>query len=418
MNKNTSLFDPIVIISFLYLSIFLVYPLYDYCQDNLLKAGADTSEGCVRGTLIFVLSFFSFFIGYFFTPVSGKRSYFFECLDRLSPTMIFWVTCVVWGISFIGSIYALVARGFSLHYLFSLGTMNMYEHFVSIENSRFLFLLMLGPTLVVSWMLIMVYSRSWLVRVLFTIPTAVYLFMRSGRWIAFVAMLAPVVYYYIKNRKNPSMVKLLACGLACLFLFSIMQVSRSSLYSHKNITDAIRDNIFSMETYMQPLESDFSTYKAYYGIVKSFPGYQGFLLGKGIFGYTIALIIPITLWKNKPDAPEHEVVRLALNEEAVIGGVAYPNIGSFYVVFGIPACVFFMLLFGFLMSKARSLYMQNSKIALVLYSCLYPFCFQLVARSPSSAVYLILFALLPVGVLYGCYLILPHRWKNYESDSI
>ena len=418
MNKRVSLFDPFVIISFLYLNMFLIYPLYDYSRLNLLKAGVDTTAGCAKGTLIFVLAFLSFFVGYMLTPLSKKKITFFQNLESLSPKLILWVTCLVWLVAFLGSIYALVAKGFSLNYLLSFGTINIYEPAVSIENSKFLFLLMLGPTLVVSWLLIMVYSRTWMVRILFTLPTVSYLFMRNGRWIAFVALLAPTVYYYLKKHKTPSLTKIVTCGTICLFVFSMMQVTRGSLYSQKNIMAVVEDNILSLDTYMQTFESDFSTYKTYYGIVQSFPRYHSFLLGKGIFAYTVTLIIPRALWKNKPDAPEHEVVRIALNEQAVMGGVAYPNIGAFYVEFGIIGCIAFMLLFGFLMSRARILYMQNSKIALVLYACLYPFCFQLVARSPSSAVYLILFALIPVFVLYGCYLMLPFRRRKYESSAI
>lgn len=106
------------------------------------------------------------------------------------------------------------------------------------------------------------------------------------------------------------------------------------------------------------------------------------------------------LTSAKPDAPEREVVLHSLGQTAVDSGNAYPNIGTFYSEFGWIGSVFFMFIYGSLLSNARKLYMLNSRSALILYACLWPFCFQLTMRSISNAIYVLGFGILPFIVVW------------------
>lgn len=411
MNKKTFLFDPFTIISVLYICIFIIYPLYDYTRGNLLKTGINTSDGCIKGTLIFICSFLSFYATYHLTKASTGTWALFRRLNTLKSWEILYISVFCWLISFVGCIVGQVSRGYDLGYLFSLGNIAGMNAIEMSDQPALLFLLMLGPTLVVSWLLIVTHAKSWLIRFLFTLPTMGYLFMRNGRWLVLIVGSAPIVYYFTKRKKSPSFKVLLVCGFLLLGTFSVMQFTRNNIATHQAITQNFDKQLFSLETYLAPLESDFSTYKTYYAIVQTFPNRAHFLLGKGMVGYTAALIVPRRIWKDKPDAPEREVVLVSMGEQAMMNGEAYPNVGIFYSEFGFWGCIFFMALFGFVISRARGLYHQNSSLALVLYAFLWPFCFQLVTRSVATAVYVTLFALIPFCLFYA-YSILFHTTER------
>lgn len=119
-----------------------------------------------------------------------------------------------------------------------------------------------------------------------------------------------------------------------LTLFATLQIARVSIARGRDFRASVEEQLFSLETYMSVFESDFSTYKVFYGIVEAIPQKMDYLLGEGLFGYTLALVVPRALWPGKPDAPERAVVYAAMGQGAVDAGNAYPNIGTFYSEFG------------------------------------------------------------------------------------
>lgn len=380
----------------------LVYPMYDYFRLELTKGGVDTSFGCIKGTLIFLISYVAFYIAYVSKSENGfkNKSKFFKKIDDVPDKRIYKILLFVWFISLAGTVAGQVSRGFSLNYILSLGNAINNEQYISLSSSGLLFLLMLNPTVIVSALGINIYGNNKVVKLFVVLITFLALFMRGSRMLMIVMLTSFAVYYYVKNNKGPSFKSVIATFLITLFIAAIMQIARTGIYAGKGFTEDLSDKILSIETYMAPFESDFSTYKVYYGIIEAIPDKMDYLYGKGIFGYTVALIIPRALWPEKPDAPEREVVLNAIGQDAVDAGNAYPNIGIFYSEFGLIGCIVFMFIYGRLLSLSRCLAMMNSKSALVLYSCLWPFCFQLTMRSVSNAVYSLFFGLLPFLCVY------------------
>ena len=388
-------FDPFNIISFLYLMIMVIYPMYDYIRLDLTKAGVDTSGACVEGTIIFVASYMIFCLGYFNSRISLKSS-FFERIDRLDDASMSLLATICWVISFTGSLLGQASRGLSIQYILTLGMTVQDDFLQATSNDSMLFLLMLGPTLIVAEVMITAYSKSFVLKSVTMALSAIILFMRGSRIWLLILFSAPVIYWYVKRKEIPSFKVILVSFMGALFLFATLQVARINIAQGKDFFDIIAENVLSLDTYMDVFYSDFSTYKVYYGILQAIPSRMDYLLGRGIFGYTLALIVPRMFWPGKPDAPEREVVYAALGQQGMDSGFAYPNIGIFYSEFGIIGCVIFMWIFGVLMSKSRKLYMIHSKSALILYSCLWPFCFQLTTRSISNQVYSVLFGCIPL----------------------
>lgn len=404
---KVKLFDPFTIVSLLYLMIMVIYPIYDYTRLNLTKAGVDTSDGCIKATLIFVVSYIIFCTGYFFTKVK-RNSGFFKKIETISDNEMFIIAIVCWIIAFSGAMLGQISRGFSLDYILTLGRAAQDDIMVTSSSGGLLFLLMLTPTVIVSELMICVYGKNKLIKGMVVLLTAIYLFMRGSRVLFLVFLAAPIIYRYMKKGKSPSIKTVLLGSAILLIIFAIMMIARVGISRGSDFRELLMANLFSLETYMAVFESDFSTYKIFYGIVNAIPSKMNYLFGKGIFGYTLALIVPRAIWPGKPDAPEREVVLAAVGQTAVDGGNAYPNIGTFYSEFGIIGCVVFMFIFGKLMSKARKLYNVNSRAALILYSCFWPFCFQLTARSISNAVYSLFFGFLPILIAW-CYSTVKRR---------
>ena len=393
-------FDTFSIISFLYMMIMIVYPLYDYIQLNLTKGGVDTSEGCIKATLLFVSSYILFCVGYFTTKVSTRHFSFFDRIERQSDYRKRNVAIFCWCIAFIGCMAGQISRGFSLSYLLSLGTMAQDDVLINSSSGGLLFLLMLIPTMIVSAIMILEYSKNIFLKAIVLGLTVLFLFMRGSRIVMFVMVAAPIIYWYLKNKKSPSVKTLCIAFIAALTLFATLQIARENIARGQDFKQDIVEKVISVDTFMSVFESDFSTYKVFYGIVEAIPDNMDYLYGRGILGYTVSLVVPRALWPEKPDAPEREVVYAAMGQTAVDSGYAYPNIGIFYSEFGVPGCMLFMYLFGYIMSKARRLYQCGSKVAMILYACLWPFCFQLTARSISNAVYSLIFGFLPVLLMW------------------
>lgn len=401
-SEKVKLFDTFTIVSMLYIMIMVIYPIYDYIRLELTKSGVDTSSGCIKATIIFLISYISFSCGYFRvkTHEQESQSSFIRNIESISISEMYIIAISCWCVAYVGCMVGQVSRGFSLSYIFSMGKNVQDDIMITSSSGGLLFLLMLTPTVIVSELMIWIYGKSILVKTSTLILTMIYLLMRGSRILIFVMIAAPVVYWYLKRKKSPSIKTIIVGFFALTIIFMGVQIARVSISRGRDFRQALSEQIFSMDAIMALFESDFSTYKVFYGIVNAIPEKMDYLLGEGIFGYTLALVVPRAIWPGKPDAPERTVVNAALGQLAVDNGNAYPNIGTFYSEFGVIGCIIFMYIYGYLISKARKLYKMESKSALILYSCLWPFCFQLTARSVSNAVYSLFFGMLPMIVAW------------------
>lgn len=413
-SNQVRLFDTFTIVSVLYLMIMVIYPLYDYIRLNLTKSGADTSSGCVKATLIFIISYVFFCAGYFGFRIHDQEepSAFIQKVESISANDMLIIAIFCWIVAFVGCMFGQISRGFSMSYIMSMGQIEQGDIYVTSSSGGLLFLLKLMPTLIVSELMIWVYSRSLVIKVSTMTLVLMFLLMNGQRILILVIAVAPVVYWYLKRNKSPSMRTVIVTLLLLLVVFAAMQIARVSINRGRDFGEVLSERLFSVETFISVFESDFSTYKVFYGIVDAIPEKMDYLFGRGIFGYTLALVIPRNLWPGKPDAPERAVVKAAMGQLAVDNGNAYPNIGTFYSEFGIIGCVVFMWIFGRLLSKSRKLYRMQSNSALILYSCLWPYCFQLTARSISNAMYSLFFGLLPMIVAWFYSYIVSKKKKS------
>lgn len=400
IRSDIYLFEPIVLVTALYMGIFILRPMLDISNFDTVKYGIDISDGSKKATLIFMISFLSFFISYFYNfsrrKVQILSPLYYRNVPQNKEQFVVLISLTIWLFSFICSLIFLLANGYGFLYILTIGASG--SAIVDENSASLAFLSKFSICLVTSWLYIFVYSKSKLLKIILFILTVIIFLVYGGRAMLLICLLAPVTYYYVSKKKSPSLPTVFTMLIGLLSISTIMQFARWGIRSG----DEIVIPKLSFETLFLPFDSEFTTYKVFYGMVKNIPTEMGYLFGEQMIYYTLVMFIPRAIWPGKPDAPVREILEVSLNQLAVISGAAYPNIGEFYVEFGILGCIIFMFLFGLYAKRLKKLYLigESKSHALILYSVLFPLLFQFTIRGymPSNF-YTLLLAILPCIII-------------------
>ncbi len=383
------IFEPFSIIALLYISIFLLRPIQDLYNHQVVFAGVDLVNVGPKATSIFTMGFICFYLGYY--AKKKRKTFKDETLLNDNPQSV-GILVIMWFVFFAFCIISMLSQGISMSYIFSIGQQGDK---ISNENSTvLLFLSNFATSMLVVWMMIMVRSKSKVLKLSLSLLTLMYLVVRNARWLVLIMVLAPIVYYYTKRKKSPNALWTAILGVIALVVFAWMQMNRY------NISVGREMKWFSggltLDVLVSPLDSDLTTYTTFYGMVKNYPSIYPYMLGQ-TFIYVFVLLIPRAVWPMKPDNPVREMVENSLGSVARTQGRAVPNIGEFYANFGLSGVSVLMFLFGYISSKLKNLYEMPSENRLIIYSVLYPLMFQWVARGNFSGnCYYTIFAFIPL----------------------
>ena len=122
-------------------------------------------------------------------------------------------------------------------------------------------------------------------------------------------------------------------------------------------------------------------YQPFYGMVNNIPQKESFMNGR-TFTYLLYHPIPRSIFPSKPNPPVQEAVYKIFNNERIVkSGMAFPNIGEFYINFGILGVVIGMFLFGiFIRFAYRKVIKYPTRFNIVSYSILWPYLLQYISR--------------------------------------
>jgi len=379
MDKNLFIFDPFLFSSFLFFCVFLIQPMIDIIKNTVVAYYdlQDPSYGCQRGTLIFVVSYIVFYIGYFFRKSPNRTSHLYSPITKIDKTNIAFFSFILWIVFTLFCVIFFIANGYSIIYIFTLGQLGHAQ--VNEIFARMGFLWKFSTSMIVCFMYYLTCGRSRLVKLIMFAITLTILILNGGRAILLILLAAPIVYYYTKRAKNIPM-RYIAIALALFLLISAtVQAARWGLRSGGEVQVETQWN---MDTILYPMRSNFGVYKMYYFVVATVPEKTNYLWGKETILYTLVMFIPRVIWPDKPDAPFRDVLRYAAGDHAVMQGEAFPGLTEFYMDFGIVGCMFFSFLLGWLVSKLKNLYLHSrtDTHGLILFSVLYPFLFQVIIR--------------------------------------
>jgi len=197
------------------------------------------------------------------------------------------------------------------------------------------------------------------------------------RYRVVILILAPVLYHYLKVNRRPDVVKVAAVAIALMLLIGAIGELRDSFRAGEPV-DPTR---ISLSSSSESFANDLDLYQGYLAIVDAIPREHDYFWGSSL-AYLLIQPIPRSLWPDKPAAPVATIVDVILGPDAVIAGIAYPNVGEFYANFGVVGLVIGMWLFGLL---ARVLYEylgqhKENDWARIIYSLMFPFLLQVISR--------------------------------------
>lgn len=391
MKFNVFIFEPIILLSVVYFSIFIFRPMIDIINNEIPLEGVNVIDGCVKTTLIFVVSYLFFIFGYFIRNNNGnsKEKTLNVNLDTdINKERIVKISLVLWSISFIISLMYLIKTGKSIAYIFSFGNQGNMEK----VESNIDFIGNISFSMIIPWLYIFINSNKKILKLVCTWLT-ITIFLATGfRFPLVIIILSPIVYYYCKKRKNPSIMVMFTVLMGLLLMAGSVGFMRVGVRHGTGVNWSE----FNIEDIMGVFDSDLTIYKPFYAIVQNYPKNYPYYYGYEMILATLTMFIPRAIWPNKPVTISKEVITNTINLRASLNAQAYPSLASVYLEFGLIGCVLVMFITGVVFRKLKQMYLEGDIFSITIYSAILPAIFQLLIRNHiPSLVYFMIFLLTP-----------------------
>lgn len=397
MRRPISLFEPYTMVTLAYVLVYHVAPVFQFSAGNTARYGVDAMPQTVEAVILVIVGHFFFTLAYGF--VGRKKaegvlpSMYREPMDKRRLAKIAYI---VFAVCYALAVYYQIGRGFSLTYIMSGGLTG--EQSGTVSESSLMFLSYFMYACVGAWAIAFAYGQNRAAKITTFVMLFAIVFFSGTRAAILVPILVPIVIHYIQKGKAPSLASLgIAAGLLVL-LFAVMQVARGGVAAGTglDIGGSTLDDLFG------PFYAEIDDFKVFYSILGVVPERHGFLCGSQMILYSLVLLVPRAIWPGKPLPQVYDIVNVTYGNQAVLNGVAYPNLGEYYVEFGVIGIIVCMFVLGLLCRYARNLYVkrQGLSLSLVFYSLIYGALFQIIIRGymPQNFT-MMLFLLTPVGLI-------------------
>ena len=376
----SNLFQPIHILAFFYLCIFFLTPLFMINAHEEDCHGTNIMGGCIKGTIIVLIAFSSFCIGYLKFKKKNMVPQPIEDIPYERKKRILSLSYWLFGIASVLNIGLLIAIGYNIGFLFTLGGSSggLAEVAGIPDNLRFLF--NSGYVMLVPWLFMCAYSKKKWIVLLSSYILLVIFFAYGWRFIIYIVVISGAIIYYRTHNKQPKLMHIVFLGLALFVYSTVGEVARGFMRSGQTVSMEGINN----DRFVYTLESNFDIYKTYYGIVNVYPGKYGYYYGQAVIGSPIIMWIPRIIWPDKPKGDEYPMTISVMNscgDDAIRGAaMATPNISEYYLDFGILGVIAFSFILGLICRKMMKLYYSNSLYGIIKYALFCGFLIQLINR--------------------------------------
>lgn len=402
VKNQMDIFQPFILISIIYFCIFIFTPMIFIIQGKTDAHGVNIMNGCVKATIIFVFSYMSYVIGYNFYKIKlGEKQVVKKYYISTNQKRKIVIICfVLWSIAYILTLVHLFSKGNNLIQILSIGKVKAENTYGA--NSLMGFISNFSFCMIIPWLYICFFSKSKVLKIVITYLTLTAYIIRGFRYIIVIMGISLIITYYRKRKKTPTFIIVVLGIISLLVFIGVLGYMRNSLR-----TGVATDwKSFGIDNITYALESNFDIYKTFYGIVEHYPSDYSYTFGTSMFLETIVMFIPRVIWPGKPLAVDASVVlaiRRSVSEFAISNAaMATPNLGEFYVDFGIGGCLICMFIFGVISKWTTKFYfIKNDNIEyIMLYAVVMPTFLQLVIRgyTPSNF-YLVVFLLAPFFII-------------------
>lgn len=392
---KASIFDPIVFISIIYIPMFTIVPMIDIIINEILWFGVDLFEHGFKGTILAVIGYIMFSIGYVIT-IKQNNTIKREQVENYDNLLIIRISLFIWFLSLVFSVAYLLSNGMSILYAMTLGFVGDFQ-IDRIMSTSLGFLSMFSYCLIPTSLVYSVFGKSKILKSLVFALTIIVQLVRGFRFIVIIMLFSYFYYFYISKRKQPSMKTVFLCFFLVIILIGVMGFYRGAI----RIGATLSWSDFNSTDVIEAIIGNFRIYKTYYAVIKAVPDLVPYMFGNQMIIYTLVMFIPRVLWSGKPSPSGLEAIEVGISNYAAKAGQAYPNIGEFYYEFGVIGIIVFMWLFGVIMRSVKNkLLYSDDKFNLIMYSIIVPTTLQLIIRgyTPSNF-YLVIFLILPIFII-------------------
>lgn len=388
--ESVDILLPIHLISYIYLGLFFVAPILLISIGEEKCHGINIMDGCYAGTIIFILGYISFSIGYRFSKkYTNVNQITTNSIDLPNDVLVITAT-VIWLIGCISAVLFLGASGKSIAYVLSFGNQGYVNEYA--EGSLGIrFLLTFSYMMAMTYIVIFNNSKSLIFKVVVGVFTISLYYVCGYRFIILIVLLGCIITTLRKRGLELSYSKaaLLLVGIVGIISFigfARVGVRNGGTYSNQD---------FSWEDIVYSLKSNFDIYQPYYGLVSKYPSKYSFTYGRSMIVDTVSMWVPRIIWPNKPTGAEQTMtiaVMNSVNAFAIKGAaMSWPNIAEFYMEFGIAGVCIFMYMFGRLAAASVKWYHSSDYKDTLKYAIMMPAFLQLVIRgyTPSNVTMLV-----------------------------
>lgn len=392
---KVDILEPIVLVTSIHLLLFVITPIISLYRNDILWFNKNVWGGCVKGTLLSTLAYIFFILGYYFGKTKRIQ---YKQKNIKNWKRIYNISLIIWLFCFICNMVYILSSGINITYVLTLGSSGSTT-IGETSNSILGFIGMISYGMISSYLYIFYYSNSKILKgILFYLMFATYL-IRGFRFIIVAIIVAPLIFMYIKEKKRPSFILIIAVLLLLSISVGFIGGIRDDMRAGNGIGNSI-NSIMQFEYITSVIIDNFSIFKTYYGIVQNIPSIMDYTFGKLMFMYTLIMFIPRVIWPSKPNPISQKINEIAVNKYASKAGTAYPYLGEYYHEFGVVGIMFFSYLFGKICSWLKIKMYEINIHSIILYSSICPLLLQIMIRgyTPSNF-YLIIFSVLPIFIL-------------------
>lgn len=403
INDQLDMFEPLTIVSLVYIMMYFFTPIYDICVGEYTWYGYDLFQYGVKSTIIAFIGFLSFYIFYTHYFVLGEKKLFFDScyteemeIENVSIPLILTMYVFCFG----ANVYYLTkSGGMNLLYLLTLGTIGSGNAVTTTEASIG-FISMFSYSLPAVTLLYWEFGNSKMLKIVLFVPMLMLQVARGFRFFVIQIAITFFAYHYMKKGIRPKITSILLAGLVVMIPILLMTMFRTSIRAGSGIDIGLINSEGLQDAVEAAIWDNFRIYQNFYGMVPKIPIEYPYVYGRQIILGTIFMVIPRIIWPGKLSSYGGEGLATIIGGR-IASGQAYPNIGEYYYAGGILGVIVCMGIYGLWMKYVRDRFMQSrSGLDGITFSVLLGANLQLVIRgyTPSNFWYVV-FAILPIWII-------------------
>lgn len=396
-SRDIDIFETFNMYSIMHIALYTITPMLFIASGDYDCQGTYVMDGCIKGSVLAVFGYFIFCLGYFSTVPSEH----YEDLEEIEVeqeeqnTIVKWAV-LGWAVAFVLGLYFMLKDGYSLSYVLSLGNEGMRND--PTQGQASLFFNDFSYCSVGFWIYICCMSRNKLLIASTGFLSFALFYIRGFRFIIIIMIIAIIAAKHIINRKKISGKTLLTALVLVVFVIGVMGFARGSV---RQGIDTEWNNFNIVDEAVYSLMSNFNIYQIYYGLM-SMPESHNFLMFSDMLD-SLYVWIPRAIWSSKPlaiDAGYIKAIADSVSPYAIYHcAMATPDLGRYYMEFGVFGIMVYSLFWGKICGKSRKLYQYNDHNIhwIVLYCLFMPMLFQMIIRGSNFVSFFkqFIFVLLP-----------------------